>query len=126
MFGSKRTITSKPLWIDLQRSEQLQDINTMSETMPVVIFKHSTRCGTSAYSQRRLMNDWPAVASDTTLFFLDLLSYRQLSNTIAEKYDVSHESPQLIVIWKGQAIANTSHHLVNVDFIQEVIENIEV
>jgi len=44
-----------------------------------------------------------------TLYFLDLLAHRNLSNKIAEDFGIRHESPQLIVIENGNEINNASH-----------------
>ena len=43
-------------------------------------------------------------------YYLDLLMFRDISNEIASRYDIVHQSPQLIVIKNGVAVANASHY----------------
>lgn len=48
----------------------------------------------------------PAVAD---FYFLDLLKYRPISSAIAERFQVHHESPQIIVIKNGEVVYDESH-----------------
>jgi bacillithiol system protein YtxJ len=47
------------------------------------------------------------------LHFLDLLNHRDISNAIAERFNVVHESPQLLVIKNGIAVSIASHGSIN-------------
>lgn len=50
-------------------------------------------------------------------YFLDLLAYRSISNEIESRFDVVHQSPQLIVLENGKAIYNASHQNIDLDKI---------
>lgn len=50
-------------------------------------------------------------------YFLDLISYRPISNDIAEHFHVHHESPQIIIIKNGEAIFDESHLAIQMDEI---------
>ncbi len=94
-------------WIHLTDEEQLKQIISESQNRPQVIFKHSTRCSTSAVALQRLQKmDQPA---DIDFYFLDLLAHRSISNRIAEIFKVHHESPQVLVIKDGTCIYDESH-----------------
>lgn len=94
-------------WIHLTDEEQLKNMITKSQARPQVVFKHSTRCSISAVALQRLQKaEKPA---DVDFYFLDLISYRNLSNRIAEVFKVQHESPQVLVIKDGQCVYNESH-----------------
>lgn len=41
--------------------------------------------------------------------YLDLLTYRPISNALAERYQIQHESPQVLVIAGGKLIWHGSH-----------------
>jgi bacillithiol system protein YtxJ len=41
------------------------------------------------------------------------LSYREVSNEIGYKFQVIHQSPQLLVIKNGVAVAHASHGAIN-------------
>ena len=40
---------------------------------------------------------------------LDLIRFREISNEIAHRYGVAHESPQVIVLAGGSAVYHASH-----------------
>jgi bacillithiol system protein YtxJ len=44
------------------------------------------------------------------VYYLDLLNYRDISNEIAVKFQVMHQSPQLIVVRNGTAVHHASHN----------------
>ena len=80
---------------------------------PVLVFKHSTRCSISRMALRQFETDWN-LDGKITPFFLDLLEYRPISNAIAERLGVVHQSPQVIVIKDGQAVYDASHEAIQV------------
>ena len=96
-------------WIKLNNADQLKEIDSAEGKH--IIFKHSTTCGISKMVLRNFEReiDSMQVEDNSTFYFLDLLSYRSISNLIAEKYSVEHQSPQLIVLEKGLAIHDASH-----------------
>lgn len=49
------------------------------------------------------------------VYYLDLLSYRPISHLVAEKLGVHHESPQIIVINRGETTYDESHLDIQVD-----------
>ena len=99
---------SKVNWISLTNLDQLSAIETLSNQQTVAIFKHSTRCSISRMALKQFENEF-ASGDTIALYFLDLIEYREISNEIASRFGVMHQSPQLIVIKNGQAIYNASH-----------------
>lgn len=101
-------------WIKLEDASQLNAIKEQSNEKPVVIFKHSTSCSISGMAWNRLQRNWKDGDSEKfTPYYLDLLSYRALSNAIAEEFGVTHASPQVIVVKGGKAVYNNSHMGIN-------------
>ena len=94
-------------WIHLTDEELLKQIISKSQIRPQVIFKHSTRCSISSMALQRLQR--VSQPSDIDFYFLDLLSYRNLSNKIAQLFKVPHESPQVLLIRDGLCIYEESH-----------------
>ena len=108
-------------WIPLTDSAQLDEIIKKSYGKPIAIFKHSTRCSVSSMSKRMLERDWNASADQVPVYFLDLLAYRSISDEIAHRFSVTHQSPQLILIKDGKAVYHASHEDINVaDMISAV------
>lgn len=99
---------SKINWIQLTNLDQLNAIETLSNQQTVAIFKHSTRCSISRMALKQFENEFASADSIAT-YFLDLIEYREISNEIASRFGVMHQSPQLIVIKNGQAIYDASH-----------------
>jgi bacillithiol system protein YtxJ len=94
----------------LNKPDQLEELDTLSHTRPQLIFKHSTRCAVSSMAKRGL--DRELLQANNTAFdiyYLDLISYREVSNQIATRYHVQHESPQLLLIKNGQCLFHASH-----------------
>lgn len=104
-------------WILLEDEKQLDEIIAASNTIPQVIFKHSTRCGTSKMIKNRLeKNEAP---SGINFYLLDLLKHRKISNMVASDFAVQHQSPQVLIINNGECIYNESHSGIVFDDIEE-------
>ena len=95
-------------WNELTDLGQLNEIIAMSNEKPVAIFKHSTRCSVSRMALKQFENEFNS-SDKVTPYFLDLIAYRDISNEIASRFGVTHQSPQLILIKEGKAIYNVSH-----------------
>lgn len=104
-------------WKALTDSAQLDTLCEDSKLRPVVIFKHSTRCSISHMAKARLDRSTPPEGID--FYYLDLIQYRNLSNTIAERFAVYHESPQILVIRNGECLYDQSHNGITMDDIAE-------
>jgi bacillithiol system protein YtxJ len=101
-------------WIKLNSAEQLHDLQTESLKQPVIIFKHSTSCSISRMVLDRLERNWKDEdVHGAKPYFLDLLSYREISNQIANAFDVKHESPQVLIVHEGKAVFHTSHYEID-------------
>lgn len=97
-------------WIRLENTETLEEIVKQSSDKPVVIFKHSTHCSISSLALNRLDRDWNAEEmNNINAYYLDLITYRQISNQIAADFQVPHQSPQVLIIKDGKCIYDTSH-----------------
>jgi hypothetical protein len=101
-------------WIKLEQESQLDQIVELSHHKPQAIFKHSTRCSISTVAKNRLDKENVDVID---FYYLDLLAFRNISNGIAEKFNVYHESPQIILIKNGECIYDESHSGINIQDI---------
>ncbi|MEN9875523.1 MAG: bacillithiol system redox-active protein YtxJ [Bacteroidota bacterium] len=99
---------SKINWIELTDLGQLNEIMDLSHQQPVAIFKHSTRCSISRMALKQFENEFDLEGSITP-YFLDLLNHRDISNEIATRFEVYHQSPQLLLIKEGKSIYDASH-----------------
>ena len=111
MFSSsddKESNENKINWNELTDLGQLNEIMTISSEKPVAIFKHSTRCIVSRMALKQFENEFDS-SDKVTPYFLDLIAFREVSNEIAARFGVVHQSPQLILIKEGKAVYNVSH-----------------
>ncbi|KQX15447.1 bacillithiol system redox-active protein YtxJ [Flavobacterium sp. Root420] len=107
-------------WIPLTNLAQLNDIENISNVKPIVIFKHSTRCSISRFALKQFEREYD-LEETVDAFFLDLIEHRDVSNEIASKFGVYHESPQLILIKNGKAVYDVSHSDINADALKSKI-----
>lgn len=104
----------------LTTPEELEAAINASFERPVLIFKHSYTCGTSAEAHEELLGllgsgvpgDW---------YLVDVRTSRPLSMAIAERFAIRHESPQLMLIVSGQVRWSGSHYRVTSAAIQAAL-----
>lgn len=105
-------------WNTLSTSNQIESIVDLSHHKPQIIFKHSRTCPISSISKSRLDSS-SGVLDGADVYYLDLLTYRSVSNDVADKLGVHHESPQVIVIINGEVTYDESHLDISVEGILE-------
>jgi len=110
-------------WIELTTEEETEKIKTISITKPVVIFKHSARCSISNMAKNRL--ERIPDQGNALFYHLDVLRYRAISNNIAGAYHVHHESPQVLLITKGECVYEESHNGITVQDLEEEISKVD-
>ena len=110
------TKSNKMDWNNLNSVEQLSEIDEMSKTKTQIIFKHSTRCSVSSFAKRILTSEFNEdIQNKVDVHYLDLIAFREISQEIASRYSVLHESPQILVINNGVCSYNASHSDVSFD-----------
>lgn len=113
---------SKVGWRHLTDLGQLNEIVDLSTEKTVVIFKHSTRCSVSRMVVKQFESELDC-NEKVVLYFLDLIAYRNISNEIASRFGVQHQSPQVIVIVEGKAVYNASHESIDATAVAKHIKN---
>ncbi len=111
---------SKMDWNNLTDLEELKTIITNSYEKPVAIFKHSTRCSVSRMALKQFENEFD-LSNKVTPYFLDLITYREVSNAIAALFGVVHQSPQLVVIKDGKSIYDASHSDIDASVLTAIV-----
>ncbi len=105
------------MWQHLVTEDALEKILARSYEVPQLIFKHSTRCTISESALGRVNASLADLAKVYELHLLDLIQYRAVSNLVAELLAVPHESPQVLVVSKGECIYDWSHFEIEPDKI---------
>ena len=113
-------------WIPLTDENELRTVKEQSYKTPVMIFKHSTSCSTSAVSLDRLQGKWKEDEVGTLkAYFLDLLRYRSVSNEVATLFGITNQSPQLLLIKDGIVTYQESHFGINYAELLSELRNIK-
>jgi len=118
---SEKTKAALP-WIQLESIEQLHEIAKTTEEKPILLFKHSTRCGISSMALNSFEGAWSTEDELCDLYYLDLLNHRDVSDEIAEITSVFHQSPQCIVIKGENIIYEESHSGIDARRIEALLK----
>lgn len=118
---SKVTASQKIKWTALTELKQLDEAIEASAEVPVILFKHSTRCAISRMALKNFESEYAIEEDKAKPYFLDLLEHRNISNEIAERLGVMHQSPQLIVVKNRKAIYNASHSDIDAGIVKEKV-----
>lgn len=120
IFNENSSNGNQVNWIPLETLEQLDKIVEDSFEKATLIFKHSTRCSISRFALKRFESEFN-LEEKLSLYYLDLLNFRSISNEIAVKFDVQHQSPQVLLIKEGKVIFHDSHDGILVEEIAKVL-----
>jgi bacillithiol system protein YtxJ len=71
-------------------------------------------------AKRTFEMTWPSSAN-AEVYLLDLITYRSVSNLIAERLSVIHQSPQALLIKDGKCIYYASHEDINASYISTLV-----
>lgn len=93
----------KAVFNEITSIEKLEEVFNQSNEKPVALFKHSTTCPISAQVYHEIKN------VDGEINLVIVQTARNISNAIAERTGIRHESPQAIVIKDGKPIYHASH-----------------
>jgi len=107
-------------WREIANENDLANLLVLSNDLPCLIFKHSTRCSISTMAKSRLERNWE---EDINLapYYLDLLNHREISDKIAMQFNVVHQSPQVLLIRKEKCEYHSSHNEISFSEIKKKI-----
>jgi bacillithiol system protein YtxJ len=97
-------------WIPLTNEQEIQDIIESDEY--AVIYKHSTRCMVSLMALKKLKSEYNS-QFDLPFYMVDVISDREVARSVAAKFSVEHESPQLLLVKNGTCVYDASHEDVS-------------
>lgn len=117
--SSKEEIKETAKFYTLDKMEQFDEIDEISQSKPVVLFKHSTRCSISRMALKQFDTEFNYPEEKIDWYLLDLLNHRDLSNEIANRYNIVHQSPQIVVIRNGKAVFNASHDSISAEDLKQ-------
>jgi bacillithiol system protein YtxJ len=97
-------------WHKIKDAQALDEVIASSYQAPVLIFKHSFRCAISSTALGRLERNWDEKAEiPVKPYMVDVIGERPLSQLIAQKTGVVHESPQALLFKNGKVVYVEDH-----------------
>ena len=108
-------------WINIEDEQVLNELVKKSEISPQIIFKHSTRCSISNVAFSRLQSG----KQDLDYYIVNVIANRNISNMIEETFMVMHQSPQLLIIYKGKSAFDTSHFGITSSIVESQLTSLQ-
>ncbi len=112
---------------DLSRVEsvtEIEELITRSQQTPVMLFKHSLTCPISSAALRQyqdFLDDRPE--GDAAVYALvEIQKARDVSDEIARRTGVRHESPQALLLRGGEVTWHASHWSIKADALASAVE----
>lgn len=102
--------------VDISNIQSLEDIDEIvlkSQERIQIIFKHSTACPISRIAYEKFKSHYPLENREAEVYYLGVIEQRAISNYVADKLNIKHESPQMLVLRNGQVIFNESHLMID-------------
>ncbi len=96
--------------ITLDSEAALETCFAASEANPVLILKHSTRCPISSGALREVRDFLEEREGDVPAAYINyVVENRDISNAIASRLGIRHESPQAFLVSQGAVQWQASH-----------------
>jgi bacillithiol system protein YtxJ len=96
-------------------AQGLEQLLTSSHHQPVILFKHSNTCPISSAAYKQMSQ----VRADVSLVVVQ--HARDVSNEIAARTGIRHESPQVIVLKNGEVVWSASHFNITARAVEQVV-----
>ena len=96
----------------LSTLDGLESALSGSSGRPLLLLKHSLTCGTSAYAHEEFEDFLSEPGLPVDACVVHVQTGRAMSDAIAERFGIRHESPQLLLIANGQVVWQASHYSI--------------
>ncbi len=127
VFGSIKNAFSSEMadyWTVLDESSRVATLVQASEERPQLIYKHSNRCATCFFAKKQVEEAADVIVERADLYFVDVIGSRPVSNAIADELNVRHESPQIILVHKGEVVWHDSHGQIKGEAIKSALQKV--
>jgi bacillithiol system protein YtxJ len=109
------------MMIELRQKQDLEELLQRSQTDPVLVFKHSTQCSISSEVYEEFQR-FTQVAGNVACGIVLVIEDRAISNEIASRLGVRHESPQAILVEHGRPVWSASHWSITEGALREALK----
>ncbi|NOT27300.1 MAG: bacillithiol system redox-active protein YtxJ [Acidobacteria bacterium] len=114
-----------PNLIQLNEVAQVDQLISASDPRPLVIFKHSRSCGTSAQAFDELLDHLDASEADARYAIVTVQTHRDVSTAVSRLLGVRHETPQALIVQDGKVVWSASHFRVTAEAVNAAIKRLQ-
>lgn len=112
------------MMIRITEMEKLKSILDSLDGQSVVFLKHSTTCPISVSAYEEITEFAKTEKGQNFLYYvIHVGENRPLSNYLAERYQIQHESPQVFLFQDGQLIWHESHRAITAENLLNQVGN---
>lgn len=115
-----------PALTPLRNIDELEEAIAASHAQPLLLFKHSYSCGISAEALDELRAHVGQAAGGVRYALVTVQTHREVSNAIAARLGVRHETPQAILVHGGRPLWSASHFRVNAAELEKALRQIAI
>ena len=108
---------------DIQCIDSIPALDALLETSkqrPVWVFKHSLTCGTSSFAWAEFRRFATEQDDGAVYAIIEVQNARAVSNALAERTGVRHQSPQVLLLRDCQVTWHASHYQIRVADLKKV------
>ena len=106
-----------PPFIEIVSVASLDEFLAKANGSAAVLFKHSNTCGVSARAYAEMSKLGEPVG------LITVQKARVVSDEIEKRWNVDHESPQVLIIRDGKAVWDASHSQVKAQQVESALES---
>lgn len=108
----------------ISTTDELDRALAQSSRRPLVIFKHSPTCGISAQAFESITEWMTLETRDADFYIVPVPASRAISTLLAQRFGIRHESPQVLVIDRGEVSWHGSHHRATAGSIAAALDKL--
>lgn len=97
------------------------DLETVLEQPLAVLYKHSPLCGLSSMAAREV-GSFMESRPEVPVYRVDVIRDRGLSREVERRLSIRHESPQALVLRRGEVGWHGSHRSVTAESLARAVE----
>ncbi|HKK67800.1 MAG TPA: bacillithiol system redox-active protein YtxJ [Bacteroidales bacterium] len=107
------------VWNIPESENDLEQIFDRSTEKPQLIYKHSNSCSICWFAKSEIEAASESIMELADLHFINVVRFRAISNLIASKSGIIHQSPQVLIIQNGKVFWHASHGRIRAHAILE-------
>jgi bacillithiol system protein YtxJ len=108
---------------EIREIKELDEALADSSQRAVLLFKHSLTCPISMRAYNELISYLEMADPEVSYNLITVQKARPISNEIASRLGVRHETPQAILVRDGREIWNASHFAITSSSLRQAIES---